>query len=172
MIVCVDVDYQTAITTTACVGFAAWTDAAPAFELVDRTALPAAPYEPGRFYERELPYLVAILARVADPIDAVVIDGYVWLAAMAPGLGARLREARGNREPVVGVAKTAYRGAEAVPVLRGASGNPLHVTAAGIDPTVAADHICAMHGPFRIPTLLKRCDSLARGASEYAVDRR
>jgi deoxyribonuclease V len=165
MIVCIDVDYRPDGATTACVGFAAWTDAAPAFELVDRSAAPPAPYEPGRFFERELPYLTQILARVADPIEAIVVDGYVWLAAMAPGLGARLREARGEREPVIGVAKTAFRSAAAVEIVRGASKNPLYVTAAGIDATLAADHIRAMHGAFRIPTLLRRCDALARGVA-------
>jgi len=167
VLVCVDVDYRTAAdggetATAACVGFAAWPDAVATLELVEHAGAAAA-YEPGRFFMRELPFVTAILARVADPIAAIVVDGYAWLAPDRPGLGARLHEARGGREPVIGVAKTRFHGATAIEVLRGASASPLFVTAIGLDAQLAADHIRAMHGPFRIPTLLKRCDSLARG---------
>jgi len=47
-------------------------------------------------------------------------------------------------------------------VLRGDSRRPLYVTAAGLDPAAAALHVRSMHGPFRIPTLLKRVDQLCR----------
>lgn len=36
--------------------------------------------------------------------------------------------------------------------------------AAGTDPAAAAEKIRAMHGPHRVPALLKRVDLLARGA--------
>ena len=65
--------------------------------------------------------------------------------------------------PVIGVAKTSFVGATATPVIRGASATPLYVTAIGIEQAVAAAQITAMHGPFRIPTLIKRADTLARG---------
>lgn len=52
--------------------------------------------------------------------------------------------------------------------MRGTSTSPLFVTAVGIDPQVAADRVRDMHGPFRIPTLVKRADSLARGAAPMA----
>lgn len=45
---------------------------------------------------------------------------------------------------------------------RGTSRSPLYVTAAGMDATEAARHIAEMHGPHRIPTLLKRIDRLCR----------
>ena len=124
-----------------------------------RSATPPAAYEPGRFYQRELPYLLGALARFTPQL--VVIDGNVWLANHTPGLGARLHAEIGV--PVVGVAKNPFRGAPAIAVVRGASAKPLHVTAVGIDPQLAADRVRAMHGEFRIPTLLKRADSLARG---------
>jgi deoxyribonuclease V len=124
-----------------------------------RSATPPAAYAPGRFYQRELPYLLGVLAGMTP--ELVVIDGNVWLANHAPGLGARLHAEIGV--PVVGVAKNSFRGAPAIAVVRGASAKPPHVTAAGIDPAVAADRVRAMHGEFRIPTLLKRADSLARG---------
>jgi deoxyribonuclease V len=123
-----------------------------------------APYEPGRFYLRELPCLLAVLARAPAPLAAAVVDGYVWLAdETRPGLGAHLFESLGGTVPVVGVAKTRFAGAErALPVTRGDSLRPLWVTAAGIDPTEAAEHVRRMHGPFRIPTALRRVDRLCR----------
>jgi deoxyribonuclease V len=159
VIVALDVDYRADAVVTGCVGFAAWTDPAPARELVVRSAVPPAAYEPGRFYERELPYLRGALAEIAA--ELVVIDGHVWLAANAPGLGAHLHAAIGV--PVVGVAKNPFRGSPAIAVLRGNSAKPLQVTSVGIDANDAAAHVRAMHGEFRIPTLLKRADSLARG---------
>lgn len=66
--------------------------------------------------------------------------------------------------PVVGVAKTAFKGSSfAVPVLRGSATRPLYVTAAGMDPEMAAGRVRAMHGPHRVPTLLKEVDRLSRG---------
>jgi deoxyribonuclease V len=163
VIVCVDVDYRADAVVTACVGFIAWTDAEPAHELVVRSETPAAAYTPGRFFERELPYLRTALEAFGKPIDVVVIDGYVWLAPGRPGLGAHLFEAIAT--PVVGIAKSRYAGAEATDVVRGTSERPLHVTAVGIDASVAAEHVRTMHGPFRIPMLVKRADGLARGTT-------
>ncbi len=161
MIVCVDVQYGPTAITAALVGFRAWTDASPALELVDSHVPDPAPYVAGAFFERELPYLVAIIGRVSEPIDAIIIDGYVWLAPGRPGLGVHVHERFGV--PVIGAAKSRFRGATPVPIIRGMSTQPLLITAIGIDPAAAAAHIAAMHGPFRIPTLLKRADSLARG---------
>ncbi|MFL5421116.1 MAG: endonuclease V, partial [Myxococcales bacterium] len=64
---------------------------------------------------------------------------------------------------VVGVAKSAFRGGEALPILRGTSRHSLFVTAVGMDAREAAQHVRAMHGAHRIPTLLKRADRLSRG---------
>jgi deoxyribonuclease V len=94
----------------------------------------------------------------------IIIDGYVWLGAQRPGLGAHLYESLQRRAAVIGVAKTRFVRAEpARMVLRGRSRSPLYVTAAGMDLAEAASHIRAMHGPYRIPTLLKRADQLSRG---------
>jgi deoxyribonuclease V len=162
MIACVDVDYRDGGAAAACVLLHDWADAVPSGEHVERIAA-VAPYEPGQFYRRELPCLRAVLGRVADPVDVIVIDGYVWLAGEArPGLGAHLFEALGRTVPVIGVAKTQFEGAGGVPVLRGDSRRPLIVTAAGMDAATAARHVQAMHGPFRIPTLLRRVDQLCR----------
>ncbi|MEO6773511.1 MAG: endonuclease V [Kofleriaceae bacterium] len=162
MIVCLDVDYRVASVVTACVGFHAWTDAVPAREHAVRSAEPAVPYEPGRFFARELPYLRAALAGFGapTPIELAIVDGYVWLDAGRPGLGAHLHAA--IAVPVIGIAKTHFAGSDAIAVTRGASAAPLFITAAGLDPAVAAAHVVAMHGPIRIPTVIKRADPLAR----------
>jgi deoxyribonuclease V len=160
VIACLDVDYQAAHVTTACVGFDGWSDAFAHIELVIRTSGPPAAYEPGAFYVRELPYLLAALERM-PPLELVIVDAYVWLGADQPGLGRRLHDACGL--PVIGVAKTRFAGADAIEVRRGDSERPLMVTATGIEPATAAAHLAAMHGEFRIPTLIRRVDALARG---------
>jgi deoxyribonuclease V len=163
MIACVDVDYRDSEAIAACVLFRSWTDAAATAERVERIAQVEA-YEPGQFYRRELPCLLAVLEPVADSLEAVVVDGYVWLRdENTPGLGAHLYEALDRATPVIGVAKTRFVSATlALPVQRGGSQRPLYVTAAGIAPEVAAEHIRTMHGAYRIPTLLKRVDHLCR----------
>jgi deoxyribonuclease V len=162
MIACVDVDYRDSEAVAACVLLQDWADAACAATHVERVAA-VEPYQPGAFYRRELPCLLAVLARVGVPVDVVIIDGYVWLAGEdRPGLGARLYEALGGTVAVVGVAKTQFAGAAGMPVLRGDSRRPLIVTAAGMDPAAAARHVQGMHGPFRIPDALKKADQLCR----------
>jgi deoxyribonuclease V len=159
-----DVDYRDdGRGYVAAVGFAAWTDARPAAERV--TVVDAvAPYEPGAFYKRELPCLLAALAAVRDAPTCVVVDGHVWLRDLDdPGLGARLWDALRRAVPVVGVAKQAFRGGVAEPVLRGSSAQPLWVTAAGMDAAEACARVREMHGEHRLPTLLRRADALCRG---------
>jgi deoxyribonuclease V len=108
---------------------------------------------------------MSVLARVSDPLETIVVDGYVWLEEGKHGLGAHLYEALGRRVPVVGVAKTRFVGAAAKAVQRGSSRRPLYVSAAGIDPRIAARHIQSMHVAYRIPTLLRRVDQLCRQGS-------
>jgi deoxyribonuclease V len=162
VIVAVDVDYRADAVVAACVGFDEWTDAITALEVLVRSDAPPAPYEPGRFYLRELPHIHAVLALLASPPDAIVVDGYVWLGDANPGLGARLHASLGGVTPVIGVAKTAFAGAAAIEVLRGTSARPLYVTTVGTDAQAAADAVRSMHGDHRIPTLLGRVDHLAR----------
>lgn len=161
MIVCVDVDYRDHEVAAACVGFADWRDAAAARELVVKTAGPPPSYESGAFYKRELPYVTGVVAAFGAA-DTIVVDGYVWLAPGQPGLGWHVHAALGV--PVIGVAKRPFATAEAIAVRRGASASPLFVTAVGTDAAAAAAAIAAMHGAFRLPTLLKRVDRLCRDA--------
>lgn len=163
MIVALDVDYRVTSVVTAIVTFSDWSDATAARESVIRTPGEAAAYEPGKFYQRELPYLRGALATLPalEDVTVVVVDGFVWLGPGRKGLGAYLADAIGK--PVVGVAKTSFEGAPATEVLRGQSANPLYVTAIGIAQELAASRVKTMHGEFRIPTLLKRADSLSKG---------
>jgi deoxyribonuclease V len=119
------------------------------------------PYEPGRFYLRELPPLHAVLDGL-PAMTLLVVDGYADLDPDGlPGLGARARDEFGV--PVIGVAKTAFRTAtHAVPVLRGTSARPLYVTATGMPRSDAAEFVRRMAGPHRMPTALRRVDALAR----------
>lgn len=163
MIGAVDVCYSATGAVAACVLFHSVADSAEADVLLS-TVPSVEPYEPGAFYRRELPCLLAVLALSKMPMDAVIIDGYVWLSAdRRPGLGARLFDSLGGRTPVIGVAKTGFAGADlAVPVLHGGSAKPLFVTAVGVESELAAAWIREMHGEFRIPTLLKRVDRACR----------
>jgi deoxyribonuclease V len=165
LLACVDVDYRGSGAVAAAILFLDWGAAQGLAEhvvAVDRVA----PYRPGAFYERELPCILAVLARSQWPLATVVVDGHVWLGEGLPGLGAHLHAALGGHTPVVGVAKSPYRqdgrGAPAVELLRGDSQRPLYVTAAGVSPEIAADNIRRMHGPNRLPTLLKQVDRLCR----------
>lgn len=123
---------------------------------------PVAPYEPGRFYLRELPCLLSLLAPLAP--DLVIVDGFVDLGPGRPGLGRHLHEALGL--PVVGVAKTSFHGAAPALVQRGGSARPLYVTAVGLGLDQAAEGVARMAGPNRIPILLQRVDHLSRGLAE------
>jgi deoxyribonuclease V len=164
MLACVDVDYRDDEAVAACVLFRGWADEYSAEEMVERIR-DVEPYQSGQFYKRELPCILAVLEKVDEPLDAVVIDGYVWLRdESAPGLGAHLYEALNRRIPVIGVAKSSFMNAAAIPVTRGISRRPLYITAAGIDVHAAARHISEMHGQHRIPTLLKRVDHLCRSS--------
>lgn len=120
------------------------------------------PYQPGAFWRREWPAVSAVLSGLGR-IDLVLVDGYVHLDADGrPGLGAHVAEELDV--PVIGVAKTAFRGAEhAVQVVRAPATKPLYVTAAGMAAGRAAELVSAMAGRYRLPDALRRVDALARG---------
>ncbi len=162
LLACVDVDYRERGAVAAGLWFRGWSAAAPTYQAV--ASFPeVAEYEPGAFYRRELPCLLGVLARGPRP-DVVVVDGYVWLGGRSAGLGAHLHAAFGG--VVVGVAKTRFASAtDAVEVRRGGSRAPLFVSAVGMGVEEAAARLVEMHGPYRVPTLLKQVDSLARTRS-------
>ena len=162
----VDVDYKGAGARAACVLTESWEAESPTSTYV-RDIEAVEPYEPGNFYRRELPCIVSVLRMLPLLPEIVVVDGYVWLSSVdRPGLGARLYEALGRGTPVVGIAKTAFKGVESctgvIRVLRGTSRNPLFVTAVGIEPEVAAQCVRRMAGKHRIPEILRITDRLCR----------
>ena len=163
MIAAVDVDYRDKEALAACVLFQHWTDPASCAEVTEQISR-VEEYQPGQFYKRELPCLLAVLGKAPVPPDLVVVDGYVWLTdETRPGLGADLYQALGQTIPVIGVAKTRFLSAVvARPVRRGDSQRPLYVTAVGVEVEEACRHVASMHGPHRIPTLLKAVDQLCR----------
>lgn len=163
LLACVDVDYRAGMAVAAGLWFRGWTAGQHEAQAVAGFS-GVAGYEPGEFYRRELPCLLGVL-QDGPRADIVIVDGYVSLGQGHPGLGAHLHEALDRKVPVVGVAKTAYRSAtEAIEVRRGQSTAPLFVTAVGIDAALAAKAVAQMHGPYRVPALLRAVDQLARHA--------
>lgn len=167
-----DVAYAADAAGLACVLADSWTAPTAATEISQSLACMPAEYVPGEFYRRELPLLRALIDDLVPRPSTLVIDGYVWLGGVdAPGLGARLFEALHSATPVVGVAKTRYRGDTwSEQVYRGDSRRPLYVTAAGVEPAKAAQLVSSMHGSHRIPTLLQEADRLARAAVARGVE--
>ena len=56
--------------------------------VVTTTLSVPASYRPGRFYERELPGLLAVLQEAGEEFKTIVIDGYVHLKPhIGKGLG-------------------------------------------------------------------------------------
>lgn len=158
-----DVHYEEDRALAACVVFDGWSDSQPAALL--REVLPAAAgYRPGRFFERELPCLLAVLDKAAVTFDTILIDGYVHLGTGdGKGLGARLFEALPYPAVAIGVAKSPLAIAgPCVPILRGRSRRPLFVSAIGCSVQRAARLVASMHGPYRIPTMLRLADRHSR----------
>jgi len=159
--VCVDAAYGEGCTAAAGVVFREWSDEQPE-QVMSTCCMPAGPYVPGRFYERELPCVLQLLRQLSD-IAVVVIDGYVWLGRDRPGLGWHVHRCLGG-VPVIGVAKKHFRGSEevAVSVFRGRSRRPLMVTAVGTEVRRAAEAIAGMAGGGRIPLMMRLADRAAR----------
>jgi deoxyribonuclease V len=163
VLACVDVHYGPAAeATAACIVFDEWNVGAAAEQHVVHIDQVAG-YVSGEFFRRELPCLLSVLGRVSTPLEAIVVDGYVWLDLERPGLGWHLYEAIGRTAAVVGVAKTRYQGNRAAVALVRHGRRALYVTAVGISVTAASARIAEMHGQYRIPTLLRAADRLSRG---------
>ena len=107
---------------------------------------------------------LAVVINLLDP-DCIVVDGFVYLDGVErPGLGKYLYDALEGRIGVIGVAKKPFRGIPSrFGIYRGKSKKPLFVTSAGLDVSTAKKFIQAMHGQFRLPTLLREVDRACRG---------
>ncbi|MGF1685500.1 endonuclease V [Photobacterium japonica] len=128
-----------------------------------------APYEPGQFYKRELPCLLALIAKMPFTPSCIIIDGYVTLGEeKRDGLGAYLYRALGEKIPVIGIAKNRFADTPAAcEVLRGKSQNPVFVTCMGMALEAATHRVQTMHGAYRLPTLAKAVDSECRQAERH-----
>lgn len=166
MIACLDVHYTGSLAHAAMVVFQRWDDEHPISRL-GAVSTVEGEYVPGEFYKRELGPLLKVLSMNPQNIETLIIDGYCMLSEDGrPGLGAHLYSALDRRQRIIGVAKTHFKSAPAVKVLRGTSARPLYVTALGMPVQEAADAIVRMHGSFRLPTLLRAVDALARACPE------
>ncbi|MTB49598.1 endonuclease V [Lewinella sp. W8] len=167
MIIAFDAHYREDHSVLAAVSFAAWDAPEPAH--VRRwTFPPAAGYEPGKFYLRELPLILRALEEFdLEQVKAIIVDGYVYLdEQLRPGLGGHLYESLGERVPVIGVAKSYFHEAPAQQVYRGTSTRPLYVTAAGVPSAMAAENVSEMAGNYRLPDLLRILDRATKDDPE------
>jgi deoxyribonuclease V len=114
-----------------------------------------------------MPWLLAMIHELKDAPEIILIDGYVWLNKECPGLGAHLYHALNSKIPVIGVAKSHFKGNDsAIELVRGNSSRPLYITSAGVNCLDAANYVKSMRGANRIPDLLKRADMLSRRISQ------
>ena len=164
MILAVDAHYEQKKGSVAGVMFANWQSCEAEREIKTEVSN-VAKYEPGNFFKRELPGILALLKQI-DPLPSyIVVDGYVYLGRdKKPGLGQHLYEALAGKVVVIGVAKSRYEGTSvAAEVIRGNSHRPLYVTAIGVSQEKAKGYVKEMCGKARLPVLLKRVDHLCRG---------
>jgi len=163
MILAVDVDYKEEDKAVASgVLFDSWEDGLPT-KTLSVSVNNVLPYESGQFYKRELPCILALLEKIEEKLDCIVVDGYVNLGKGKRGLGAYLFDALDGEIPIIGVAKNAFKDIEEDTFLyRGESKKPLYITSAGIAAQDAKEAIRRMHGKYRFPTLLKEVDHICR----------
>lgn len=163
MLLAFDAHYTDTSTRLIAASFNDWADDA-ALQLHEWTGGAAADYEPGKFYLRELPFLLDALKDFdLTEINAIVVDGYVYLDASGRlGLGGHLYQALREQIPVIGVAKNYFRDTNAEAVIRGESNKPLYVTAYGMTQQTAAEHLRTMSGPYRMPTILAQVDQATK----------
>lgn len=163
MILAIDVAYTENSAQVAGIVFESWASSVILNHYLI-TINPIAEYESGQFYKRELPCILTLLDLVKEPLDMIVIDGYVYLGTeQMAGLGQHLYNAIADKTPVIGVAKNEFKGTpKEFEILRGASVKPLYVSAIGIELAQAKHDVQSMYGKYRIPELLKQVDRLSR----------
>jgi deoxyribonuclease V len=163
MIFAVDVNYKEDKALVAGILFKDWEDCEPTSQLtvqIDQIA----EYEPGQFYKRELPCILALFEQLESLPEYIVIDGYVYLGEeRKAGLGKYLYDALEGKIAVIGVAKTRFKDTPSETELcRGSSQRPLYVTVEGIDLREAKSAIALMCGTDRMPVILKMVDRLSK----------
>ncbi len=171
MILCIDVQYSEDIAYIAGGIFKDWN--ADEFEKVYKTTLSnIADYEPGQFYKRELPCVLKLLNQIKEKIEVILIDGYCFLSLEnKEGFGAHLYNALNKEVPVIGLAKNPFRGNDfSKSLFRGGSIKPVYITSIGMEPDEAYTKVLKLHGDYRIPTLVKKIDSIVREMEKESHD--
>ncbi|MGU3374982.1 endonuclease V [Chryseobacterium sp. M5A1_1a] len=165
MIYAFDTYYYEDYANTVCIAFDEWTSDKEIEIFTEQTAVNSG-YESGAFYKRELPCILSLLNKIVlKNGDIIIVDGYVTLDNEGKiGLGGHLYEALQEKYPIIGIAKNEFTTPDFQRrnVFRGESKTPLFVTAKGIDVDKVKHNVEQMHGPYRIPTLLKKLDQLSR----------
>ncbi len=161
MIIAIDVHYKANYAKSVAVLFPFFEDETP-LKIESIQINEVADYEPGQFYKRELPCILAILNEfsLAD-ISTIIIDGYVFLDEAGKwGLGAYLYDALEEKIPIIGVAKSAFRPerTNVQAIYRGESTKALYVTSIGMPLSEASEAIKSMYGSYRMPDLLRILD--------------
>lgn len=161
-IACLDVYYYGDYAKACCIVF----EVAPKEKIISehcKIIKPVSEYIPGEFYKRELPCLLEVYKSIKEEIDLIIIDGFVVLEKGKKGLGSYLFGILNNKTPVIGVAKSYFRGCQNYAhVYRGKSNKPLYISSIGIDLGFSAELIKNLGGANRIPAMLKRVDRLTR----------
>jgi deoxyribonuclease V len=164
MILAVDVQYSKNNSIAGGVVFEHWQDERAQKEFISLIK-GVAGYEPGKFFKRELPCILKLIAEHHLQPYCIVIDGFVFLDGISEaGLGKYLYDALDSNVIVIGIAKKRYKNIDSkYEIYRGSSRKPLYVTAIGIDIEQAKRNVLAMYGRFRLPTMIKRVDQICRG---------
>jgi deoxyribonuclease V len=164
MIAVIDIHYKETYAKAVCV-LSEWEAATPTKVYTD-IITEVAPYVPGEFYKRELPCILKVLQQVdISALEAIIIDGHVFVHNDGKyGLGGYLWDALDQKIPIIGIAKKSFINTEKLltPIKRGQSESPLYISCIGIDKDVVLKKIDVLHGPHRIPTILKLVDSISR----------
>lgn len=120
-------------------------------------------YISGEFYKRELPCILKVYEKIEEDIGLIIVDSFVMLDNGRKGLGGYLYYSLNESIPVIGVAKTFYKGCENyIEVFRGKSKRPLFVSSIGISLNEAGRLVKNLKGENRIPDILKEVDHQSR----------
>lgn len=164
---CFDVYYYEDYAKACCIVFEIKPLERIVSEYCERTES-VAEYIPGEFYKRELPCLLKVYENIKEDIDLVIVDGFVCLGNGKKGLGAYMFEVLDGKIPVVGVAKTFFKGCtDYIKIYRGESNRPLYISSLGIGLNDSAKLIRNLNGKNRIPDVLKKVDQLTRVDTEF-----
>ncbi|MEN5233184.1 endonuclease V [Sphingobacterium faecium] len=141
-----------------------WKDQVPQRFIVIQTDK-ADDYVPGEFYKRELPCLLKIINEVdICEIEAIIVDGHIYIEEGLHGLGGKLYEALDQQVPIIGVAKNSFHSNKSTikEVYRCESKKPLYVSSIGLPVEGVAEKVLNMSGKFRIPDILKQLDTCTK----------